>query len=59
MSKVGGKGNLSDAQGEGPSDAGYHAFAAELYAEERGNRLMPVIAIGATSGAVVDPRLDP
>ncbi len=33
--------------------AQFWAFAADLYAEERGKRLLPMIAIGATSGAVV------
>jgi AAA family ATP:ADP antiporter len=31
--------------------AQFWAFAADIYTEERGNRLFPVIAIGATSGA--------
>ena len=31
--------------------AQFWAFAADVYTEERGNRLFPVIAIGATSGA--------
>lgn len=30
----------------------FWAFAADLYSNERGERLMPLIAIGATSGAV-------
>ena len=30
----------------------FWAFAADLYSDERGRRLMPVIAIGATAGAV-------
>ena len=30
----------------------FWAFAADLYADERGARLLPLIAIGATSGAV-------
>ena len=30
----------------------FWAFAADLYTEERGRRLMPMIAIGATAGAV-------
>ena len=33
--------------------AQFWAFAADLYTEERGHRLMPMIAIGATAGAVV------
>jgi AAA family ATP:ADP antiporter len=32
--------------------AQFWAFAADLYTEERGHRLMPMIAIGATAGAV-------
>ena len=32
--------------------AQFWAFAADLYTEERGQRLMPMIAIGATAGAV-------
>jgi AAA family ATP:ADP antiporter len=32
--------------------AQFWAFAADVYTVERGNRLFPVIAIGATSGAV-------
>ena len=32
--------------------AQFWAFAADIYSEERGNRLFPLIAIGATSGAV-------
>jgi AAA family ATP:ADP antiporter len=31
--------------------AQFWAFAADVYTEERGNRLFPLIAIGATSGA--------
>ena len=31
--------------------AQFWAFAADIYTEERGNRLFPLIAIGATSGA--------
>ena len=31
--------------------AQFWAFAADVYSEERGNRLFPMIAIGATSGA--------
>ena len=31
--------------------AQFWAFAADIYTEERGNRLFPMIAIGATSGA--------
>ena len=31
--------------------AQFWAFAADVYTEERGNRLFPVIAVGATSGA--------
>ena len=31
--------------------AQFWAFAADIYSEERGNRLFPMIAIGATSGA--------
>ncbi len=31
--------------------AQFWAFAADIYTEERGNRLFPVIAVGATSGA--------
>lgn len=31
----------------------FWAFAADLYSDERGRRLMPMIAIGATAGAVV------
>src|SRR5262245_16945618 len=30
----------------------FWAFAADLYTDERGRRIMPVIAIGATAGAV-------
>jgi AAA family ATP:ADP antiporter len=30
----------------------FWAFAADLYSDERGRRLMPMIAIGATAGAV-------
>ena len=33
--------------------AQFWAFAADLYTQERGKRLLPMIAIGATSGAVV------
>ncbi len=33
--------------------AQFWAFAAGLYTDERGKRLLPMIAIGATSGAVV------
>jgi AAA family ATP:ADP antiporter len=33
--------------------AQFWAFAADLYSEERGNRLLPMIAIGATAGAAV------
>ena len=33
--------------------AQFWAFAADLFTDDRGRRLMPVIAIGATSGAVV------
>ena len=33
--------------------AQFWAFAADLYTNERGKRLLPMIAIGATSGAVV------
>ncbi len=33
--------------------AQFWAFAADLYTEERGNRLLPMIAIGATAGAAV------
>ncbi len=33
--------------------AQFWAFAADLYSEERGKRLLPMVAIGATSGAVV------
>ncbi len=33
--------------------AQFWAFAADLYSEERGKRLLPMIAIGATSGAVI------
>ncbi len=32
--------------------AQFWAFAADLYSDERGRRLMPMIAIGATAGAV-------
>ena len=32
--------------------AQFWAFAADLYNEERGNRIFPLIAIGATAGAV-------
>jgi AAA family ATP:ADP antiporter len=31
----------------------FWAFAADLYTDERGRRLMPLVAIGATSGAAV------
>jgi AAA family ATP:ADP antiporter len=31
--------------------AQFWAFAADVYSEERGNRLFPLIAVGATSGA--------
>ena len=31
--------------------AQFWAFAADLYVEERGNRIFPLIAVGATSGA--------
>jgi AAA family ATP:ADP antiporter len=31
--------------------AQFWAFAADIYAEERGNRMFPLIAVGATSGA--------
>ena len=31
----------------------FWAFAADLYTNERGERLLPLIAIGATSGAVI------
>jgi AAA family ATP:ADP antiporter len=33
--------------------AQFWAFAADLYDEERGNRLLPMIAIGATAGGAV------
>ncbi len=33
--------------------AQFWAFAADVYTEERGRRMLPLIAIGATSGAVV------
>ena len=33
--------------------AQFWAFAADLYTDERGRRLMPLVAIGATSGAAV------
>jgi len=33
--------------------AQFWAFAADLYSDEKGRRLLPLIAIGATSGAVV------
>jgi AAA family ATP:ADP antiporter len=33
--------------------AQFWAFAADLYTEERGKRLLPMIAIGATAGAAV------
>ena len=33
--------------------AQFWAFAADLYTDERGRRLLPMIAIGATSGATV------
>ena len=33
--------------------AQFWAFAADLYSNERGRRLIPLIAIGATSGAAV------
>ncbi len=33
--------------------AQFWAFAADLFADDRGRRLLPVIAIGATSGAVI------
>ncbi len=33
--------------------AQFWAFAADLYSDEQGKRLIPLIAIGATSGAVV------
>lgn len=33
--------------------AQFWAFAADLYTDERGRRLLPLIAIGATSGATV------
>lgn len=33
--------------------AQFWAFAADLYTEERGNRLLPLIAIGATAGGAV------
>ena len=33
--------------------AQFWAFAADLYTEERGKRMLPMIAIGATSGAAV------
>jgi AAA family ATP:ADP antiporter len=33
--------------------AQFWAFAADLYSQERGKRLLPMVAIGATSGAVV------
>ena len=32
--------------------AQFWAFAADFYSEERGNRMFPLIALGATSGAV-------
>ena len=32
--------------------AQFWAFAADFYSEERGNRMFPLIAVGATSGAV-------
>ncbi len=33
--------------------AQFWAFAADLYSEERGKRLLPMVAIGATAGAAV------
>jgi AAA family ATP:ADP antiporter len=38
--------------------AQFWAFAADLYSEERGRRLLPMIAIGATSGAMVGSWLE-
>jgi AAA family ATP:ADP antiporter len=38
--------------------AQFWAFAADLYSEERGKRLLPMIAIGATSGAMVGSWLE-
>ncbi len=37
--------------------AQFWAFAADLYAGERGGRLLPLIAIGATSGAVFGSKI--
>jgi ATP:ADP antiporter, AAA family len=37
--------------------AQFWAFAADLYADERGGRLLPLIAIGATSGAVFGSKI--
>ena len=39
--------------------AQFWTFCADLYTDERGKRMLPLIAIGATSGAarrIVDPR---
>jgi AAA family ATP:ADP antiporter len=38
--------------------AQFWAFAADLYSEERGRRLLPMIAIGATSGAIAGSWLE-
>ncbi len=37
--------------------AQFWAFAADLYAGERGDRLLPLVAIGATSGAVFGSKI--
>jgi AAA family ATP:ADP antiporter len=37
--------------------AQFWAFAADLYSEERGNRLLPLVAIGATAGAAAGSML--
>jgi len=38
--------------------AQFWAFAADLYSQERGNRLLPMIAVGATSGAMLGSGLE-
>ena len=38
--------------------AQFWAFAADLYSQERGTRLLPMIAVGATSGAMLGSGLE-
>ena len=38
--------------------AQFWAFAADLYSQERGSRLLPMIAVGATAGAMIGSGLE-